>query len=226
MKNNTKKLVGIMFLSLIAVSMVSMATAQEGTVVDVPNSDQKQAMIQEGQKMTYRFRQRTQIRINASVDVEMNMDCDAMNIGTKTVDIEIQTVEGDQDIELNMTCRQEESQLGVQAGKTVRNRNRYRLNYGFAANITANQSCTAKLGMEMSASEASGKTWAYLDEEADEWVPVETEYVDGELAAVTDHFSVWTIVDSGVPVTTYVLIGAGAVAVAGIVFAVMKKKRE
>lgn len=226
MKNTSKKVIGLMFLSLIALSMFSFASADEGTVVNVPNSDKKQARIQAGEKMTYQFRQRTRIRINSSNTIEINMDCDAMNIGDKTVDIEILSVEGDADIELNMTCRQEETQLGVQAGKTVRNRVRARLNYGFVANITSNKSCNAKLGMEMTAAEAQTKTWAYLDEETDEWVPVESEYVDGELAAETDHFSVWTVVDSATNYTTYILIGVGAAAVIGIVFAVFKKKRQ
>ncbi|MBD3350897.1 MAG: hypothetical protein GF364_05365 [Candidatus Lokiarchaeota archaeon] len=202
--------------------MVSIAA---GATVEVPSSDKHSGHQNAGEETTYQFRQRTRLRINGTTEMELNMDCDAMSIGDKEMSLEITSVDGDQDIELNMTCREEESQLGVEAGKTVRNRNRVRMNYGFAVNITANQSCTAKLGMEMSQSEANGKTWAYFDEEADEWVPVESEFVDGELLASTDHFSVWTIVDDAMPITTMILIGAGAVAAVGIVLYAIKKRQ-
>jgi len=133
-----------------------------------------------GEETTYQFRQRTRIKLNASVNVDVNMDVDAMNIGTLSFSLEIEKTEDGMDIELNMTARQTEVELGVEAGKTVRARVRAIINYGFAIKLEANKSCHAKLGIAMAAEEANGKTWAYFDELGDEWIPVETEDISGE----------------------------------------------
>lgn len=210
-------------LSLFAASIASLDAVMAANV-EISGSNLHNAHQNAGDEIQYRFRQRTQVRVNSSaVPINVQMDVDAMAIGEKTFSIEVTEVEDDeQEIELNMTCRESEEQLGVQAGALVRNRNRVRMNYGFAANLTANQSCTAKLGMTMSATEAKGAAWAYFDEDAEEWVPVESEYVDGELVAITEHFSVWTIISS-TDYTMYIIIGVAGLVAVGIIFALKKK---
>ncbi|MHA1338350.1 MAG: hypothetical protein ACTSO2_00015 [Promethearchaeota archaeon] len=206
-----RKLINLFVLGFMVFSFLSLIGSAQAAEVQI-GTDLHNAHQNAGEEMTYQFRQRTRIRINSSVNVDVNMDVDALNIREKTFSLEIISTEDGSDIELNITARQTESELGIQAGETIRIRARARINYGFAANIKSNASCNAKLGMEMSAEEAKGKTWGYFDEAAEEWVPVDSEYVDGELVAITDHFSTWTIIDTGLDVATIALIGAGAIA--------------
>lgn len=209
-------------LSLFAASIASLDAVMAADV-EIPGSNLHNAHQNAGEEIQYRFRQKTQVRVNSSVPIDVIMDVDAMEIGEKSFSVEITDVtEDDKEIELNMTCRENEEQLGVQAGALVRNRNRVRMNYGFAVNLTANQTCTAELKLSMSAEEAKGAAWAYFDEAEEEWVPVESEYVDGELVAITEHFSVWTIISS-VDYTMYIVIGVAGLVAVGIIFAIKKK---
>ena len=133
--------------------------------------------------------------------------------------------EADGDLELNMTCRENEAELGVQNGQTIRNRNRHRVQQGFAIQLEANGSIKAKLGLEMSAGEAAGSEWAYYDETTEEWVPMESSYQDGMLVCNTDHFSTWTVISSGFNYMPIVYTGIVLVAILGAVV-LMKKKRN
>ncbi|MHA1585497.1 MAG: hypothetical protein ACTSXK_10245, partial [Promethearchaeota archaeon] len=84
-------------------------------------------------------------------------------------------------------------------------------------------------------------TWAYYDEQSQEFVAVETTYENGELIANSDHFSVWTVL-SGIDVSTdssmgetdseipslpgYALLGIfGLSGIAGLVLFTIKKRR-
>jgi hypothetical protein len=221
-KMNKKIILGMFMLTLFAVSIASLDTVMAANV-DIPGSDFHNAHQNAGEVTQYQFRQRTQLKINSSSPIDVNMDVDAMAIGEKTFSIEITEVENNEDIELNMTCRQTEAELGVQNGATVRNRVRAQLNYGFAMNITANKTCHALMKMTMTQTEAKTKTWAYFDEEAEEWIPVDSEYVDGELVADTEHFSVWSIIELGTDYTAYIVIGVVGVAALGIIFALKRK---
>jgi hypothetical protein len=210
---------GMVLIGTIATLSISMVAAQGDVEV---GGDHAQVKLQAQTQATYQFQHRTRIRINTSADADINMDCDAMNIGDKTFSIDI---DSDNEYQMNMTCKRDQDQLGVQNGSLVRNQYRHQVRNGFAVQIECNESVQARLGMEMSRGDAIRASWAYFDEPTEEWVEVQSSYEDGMLVAETDHFSVWTIVDSPSLTLLWVGIGVGVVAIGAIAAILIRKKR-
>jgi len=212
---------GIVIFGTVASLSTSLVIAQGD--VDV-NSNMYHITQQAQEQVTYQFRNQTRIRVNSSAPVEVDMDCDAMNVGEKLFSIEL--TNATEDISLEMTCRQVETQLGVQAGALVRNQNRYQIRAGFAIQIQTNQTVRARVGLEMTRGDALRASWAYFDDATDEWVPVASSYQNGLLVAETDHFSVWTIVEGGMATVWWIVIGVGVVSVLSLVVILAVRKKR
>ena len=211
---------GMVLLGTIATLSINMVAAQGDVEV---GADHYHDHVQAKTQTTYRFRARTRLRINSSQNVNLNMDCDAMNIGDRTFSIDVQT---DQEYEMNMSCVRDQEQLGIQNGSTVRNQHRHQVRNNFAVQLQSNMTTfQARLGMEMTRGDALRANWAYFDDATQEWVEVESSYEDGMLVAETDHFSVWTIVESGSLTGLWVGIGVGVVALGAIAAILIRKKR-
>jgi hypothetical protein len=217
-----KTFLSLGFVCLVLFGLIQTTMAAPG-LVEVAG-DQYQLQTAAMTQYQFRFRARTQVRVNSCVPLELDMDVDAMNIGDKTFDINI--TECADDCELNMTCRETEAELGVQAGLTVRNRERARLSYGFAIQIDSNETCHAQLRLSMSAAEGSTYQWAYFDEASEEWVPVESTYENGFLVAETDHFSIWTVFDASETIDfgTTAFIVVSAITILGMVLYIKKRR--
>lgn len=217
-----KSLLGLFIISIFFVGMSSFAAGVESGDTPIAG-DNAQAQIQAQVQKSYRFRARTRMRINSSVDVDVKMDVDAMKVGDQTFDIQITSADGP--VELNMTCEENEAELGIQSRKNIRNRNRNRIRENFAIKLQSNISVNAKLGLEMSESEGKRSEWAYYDESTEEWVPVDSKYKNGMVTAETDHFSIWTVTTSEATIP-FSLVGVmifGLISVAAV-FLYSKKK--
>ena len=227
-------MVGIIFFSLIFLNMLNFASASilSGPSENVSGNAYVHRI--EAQNGTVvQFQNKTRIRINCSVDIDVDIDVDATEIGEEDFYLEIGSQEGD--LQLNMTCRTKETQLGIQSGKTIRNRNRnqYRVNNSFMVKLQANGSVEAKLGLVMSEEEAQQSQWAYFHEGDDEWVPVASSYQNGMLITETDHFSVWAIISVSqeaqetptIPLPSVTIIGFSIAAVVALIMYSRKKSR-
>ena len=211
----------MVLVGVIATLSISMVAAQGGDYDEI-GGDQANKFQNQGE-ITYRFQHRTRVRINSSHDVELNMNCDSMGIGDRGFSLDIET---DGEYEMNMTCVRDQEQLGIQNGSTIRNQNRHQVRNNFAAQIECSaENLKARIGMEMTRGEAIRASWAYFDEDTEEWVEVESSYEDGMLVAETDHFSVWTIVEGGSLTLLWVGIGVGVVAIGAIAAILIRKKR-
>ncbi len=177
------------------------------------NDDMVQTQIQANNKTMYTFRNRTRLCFNSAVNIELIINCDALRIGTKDFEIEI---DADQDLQMNMTCTEEQAELGLLKGNTYQIRNRYRYQEGFCLLIQCNSSdqIQAKLKIQ-STNENRFSTWAYYDEPSEEWVTVPTTVEEGYLVAETDHFSYWTVLQ--LETENDVLIYIGIISVIGII---------
>jgi hypothetical protein len=173
----------------------------------------------------FRFRQRTQLRFNANVNLDLNAECEALRIGDKEFIIEI---EGENDLQMNMTCTREEIQLGLMMGSThrIRNRNTYRYQEGFVCSIDCNGTMlNARLRIQATNQNRVGR-WAYYDNSMEEWVTVPTTIEGGYLTAEVDHFSTWTIL---IPDYTVLVIGviigivAALIVIASVIY--IKKRK-
>ncbi|MBN2154626.1 MAG: hypothetical protein JW776_01095 [Candidatus Lokiarchaeota archaeon] len=212
---------GIFLIGAVATLSASMVAAQGDVEVGQNTYQIKQ---QAGEEYTYRFRMRTRLRINSSAPVDLNMDVDALNIGEHTFSIRV--LNATQEIEMNMTCKQNTYELGIQNGSTFRYQERNQVRSGFAIQIQTNMTVKARIGFEMTQGEARRANWAYFDEGTEEWVAVESSYEDGELVAETEHFSVWTIAESNIiSAGIWAVIGVGIVAVTALAVILIRKKK-
>ena len=228
MKKLSKILLGTFFLMILFSTITSfnvVAVGNPDETFEVP-TDTYQAQIQAHNMTMFRFRNRTQLRLNASVNLEVTFDCDALRIGDKDFALEL---EGTGDLTMNMTCTEEQQELGLMKGNTyqVRNRNRLLYQEGFVVKLECNGTFTkAKLMITASDDNRLGQ-WAYYDEAENQWVTVATAVQAGYLTAEASHFSTWTIL---LPDYTLIIVGfsigggVAALIIIGLVFYFKKRK--
>jgi len=227
MKKLSKILLGTIFLMILVSTITSfnvVAVGDPDNTVEV-SGDTTQAHIQANTMTMFRFRARTQLRVNANVNLDVDFDCEALRIGSKDFALEI---EGNGDLYMNMTCTEEQKELGLLMGYTyqIRNRNRVQYQEGFVVNLECNGTFTrARLSIRVTNENRVGQ-WAYFDEATEEWVSVPTTIEDGYLTAEVTHFSIWTIL---IPDHTILIIGlsiGGVVALIIIGSILYVKKRK
>ena len=227
MKKLSKILLGTIFLMILFSTITSfnvVAVGDPDDTVEVP-TDTYQAHIQANTMTMFQFRARTQLRVNANVNLDMNFDCEALRIGVKDFALEI---EGNGDLQMKMTCTEEQVQLGLLMGNTyqIRNRNRYQYQEGFVVDLECNGTFTrARLSIRVTNENRVGQ-WAYFDDATEEWVSVPTTVEDGYLTAEVSHFSTWTILlpDYIMIIVGFTIGGVAALILIASVFYIKKRK--
>ncbi len=227
MKKLSKILLGTIFLMILVSTVTSfnvVAVGDPDDTVEV-NGDTYEYHVHADTMTMFRYRAGTQLRLNANVNLDVNFDCEALKIGAKDFALEI---EGEGDLLMNMTCTEEQKELGLLMGYTyqIRNRNRVQYQEGFVVKLECNGTFTkAKLSI-LATNENRVGQWAYFDEATEEWVSVPTSIKDGYLTAEVTHFSTWTIL---IPDYTVLIIGlsiGGVVALIVIGSVIYLKKRK
>jgi hypothetical protein len=170
------------------------------------------------------FQQKTQIFFKSNVSIDLNLSCEAISIGDKVLIVEINSSE---ELEINMTCKEEEKELGLLKGNLYQIKNRDRQKYleGFVFSLECNNSFQAKLKLKATNENRAG-TWVYYNEDTSEWIAVETIVEDEYLVAETDHFSTWTVLipDPDYSLIIIIGIGVGVGAIVAIVIVLRKRK--
>lgn len=137
------KIVLSAFTLMIIFSLVSSVNVNAADpadqIVEVPG-DSIQTQLQSYNRTTFRFRERTQLTIYSNVEMNLNLNCEALRIADKDFIIEI---EGENNLQMNMICTREETQLGLMDGNTyrTRNRNTHRYLEGFCISIECKCVC-------------------------------------------------------------------------------------
>ncbi|MFX1275420.1 MAG: hypothetical protein ACFFBP_16910 [Promethearchaeota archaeon] len=227
-----KKVNKIVLGALLLTTLFSIISFSNASAADIPviASDNVpfEAQVQAHVRTTYRFQNQTRLTINSSVDCDMIMICEASKIGEKY--FEIQIVDAPHDLQMNMTCTEEQAELGLLLGTrhTARNRNRYVYQEAFCVALKCNATSIQARLMILATAQNGGGTWAYYDEANGEWVSVPTTIENGYLVATTNHFSTWTVLIPEVDILPYIIVGViigiiAAISVVGIV--IYKKKR-
>lgn len=233
MKTRVKFLV----LSFMVFGMLALANIELGMAAGQGNQgssenvsgNKVQKKVQAGERYTFRFQERTNISLQGDVEIDANIECNGDQIGKKDFELEL---DGDENLKLTMICTENQEQLGLMKGNTyqVRNRNRYRYEEGFCAQIEVQGEFTnAQIKMRANATNA-GAEWAYYNTTTQEWVTVQTQTQNGYLIANTNHFSTWTLlvpessgVIDGFPMAT---LGITTLAALGAsLFIIIKRKR-
>jgi len=226
MKKTQKILISIFSLMVLFSLLNVSSVAAQGTTPEEINQDWYQTRLNSSTQYNFRFRLQTQLRIMANVNIDLRIDCEPMKIGVKDFALEV-TTSGD--LTMNMTCTEEQKELGLLNGNTyqMRNRNRFQYEEGFCVRIQTNATnqIQAKLMIQATNQNQVG-TWAYYDEATEEWVSVPTTVENGYLVANVDHFSYWTILIPDFTLAIIIGIGVGAGAlVAVLAIYYWKKKR-
>lgn len=215
------------FVFLMIFSMFSMTSVLAAVPDEVPvdNEYQPQYHIEANSQAIFRFMQQTRLTFATDVDLDVIIDCDASEIGVKYFEME---VNGSGPLLMNMTCTEEQVQLGLMKGYTyrIRNRNRYLYEEGFCIQIKCNGTCDATLKIQANNKNRFG-TWAYYDEPSEEWVASATTIEDGFLVTETSHFSYWTVLIPETDLTVFIYVGAGVfIGVMALVSVYYIKKRK
>jgi len=186
-------------------------------------------VVQTGEQASYNYTNQNRLTIRNQFAYNITGDISIQSAKISNKDFIIEITEATGDMEMNMTCTEEQEQLGLLMGNRymIRNRNRFRYQEGFAVNINCN--CTeiqARLRIEANNQNRNGE-WAYYNGENGQWETVLTTVEDGYLTATTDHFSVWTILIPETNFTLWIILGGSVAAVAalGIVVYLYKRKR-
>ena len=202
-----------------------VAAANDDDKVDIDDGKRIQYYVMAENQIRFRFEEKTKVTFEANKPANLDIKCDGERIGDKDFEIE---VEADRAFNMTMNCKEEQNTKGLRKGNIIeaRNRVRYRYQEGFVADIECTEDCDAKLRIQET-EQNKGGTWAYYDEEDEEWVPVETTSEDGYLECETDHFSTWTVL---VPETDYTLIiligvGIGAAILIGAAVIIIKRRK-
>lgn len=201
-------------LSAIAVSTGSTSMEEESYTVSAHNQHQMNISVRS--------------RINISSNTDSSITGHLKSVSTlEDKEFALDVDEAPGDLTINMTCTEEEAELGLTKGNRVTARNRHRFTYReqFVVNISCNCTENLQTRLRIKATEQNREgTWAYFNESNGEWESVETQVEDGYLVADTDHFSTWTVLVPESQATIDLLMVAGIVvgviAVIGLVGAV------
>ncbi|MFX1568938.1 MAG: hypothetical protein ACFFCV_11300 [Promethearchaeota archaeon] len=226
MKKFSKILIGIFtFAMLFSLFNVNTALATPGTPIPVSGTGLYQYQVQSNHSLTWQFQLQTRLTVQANISVQGYINCsEAPKIGDKHFELEI---EAENDLEMNMTCTEEQKELGLLLGSRyqVRNRNRNLLyQEGFCIRIETNKSSSeqikAQLKIQANNRNREG-SWAYYDETEGEWVAVDTAEQNGYLVCETNHFSTWTILIPETDNAIWGFVGIGAVFAGTVIIAVV-----
>ena len=226
MKKFSQILIGIFtFTMLFSLFNVNTVLATPGTPIPVSGTGLYQYQVQSNHSLTWQFQMQTRLTVQANISVQGYINCsDAPKIGDKHFEL---VIEAENDLEMNMTCTEEQAELGLLKGHTYQARNRNRnLLYqeGFCIRIETNKSGSeqikAQLKIQANNRNREG-SWAYYDETEGEWVAVDTAEQNGYLVCETNHFSTWTILIPETDNAIWGFMGVGAVFVGAVIIAVI-----
>lgn len=193
MKNIVRKLSLWTFLGLVVVSMsiMNVAATPQGPNQTNVGGNQHQGTIAGNTTNQYMFQNRFQFQLRVNQTLDVDIDCDDPLLADRSFEMDLNTSEC---VRVEMNIRSENSDIGLTNGSRVQNRNRnqYRYQEQFMINVSLNESCQVQARLAIN-SEDSNATWAYYDEENEEFIPVESHYENGMVVANTDHFSLWTV---------------------------------
>ncbi len=215
----------IAFLMLFSIFGVTNAFAATPAEVMVNDEHLYNYQIEAHNEVMFRFMLQTRLTFITDVDLEVNIDCDASAIKSKDFVLE---VNGSGPLLMNMTCTEEQMELGLMNGFTYQNRIRHRYLYqeGFCVQIKCNGTCDAKLKIQANNRNQNGQ-WARYNEDSEQWETVPTTIEEGYLVAETSEFSYWTILIPQADITVFIIIGVVViVAIVAIVSVLVLRKRK
>ncbi|MFX1417690.1 MAG: hypothetical protein ACFE9N_02090 [Promethearchaeota archaeon] len=197
------------FLMLFSIFNVTSVLAVEPTEINVNDEAPYQYQVEANNQVMFRFMAQTRLTFITNVDLEGIINCEASKIGSKNFVIE---VNGSGPLLMNMTCTEEQVQLGLMKGFTYRLRNRHRYLYeeGFCVQLKCNGTCDAKLKIQANNRNQNGQ-WARYNEQTRAWETVQTTIQDNYLVTETSEFSTWTILIPQPDNTLLIVVGIGGI---------------
>jgi hypothetical protein len=212
-------ILGIILLSSMGSTMVANAAPGDPPVETNVDSDEFSKNVGAGETHQFRVRNKFQFRLQTNASLELQVGCETDKMGDRSFEMDLETASGQK---LTLQFKAGDENLGLKEGNQVKSQNRYRYREMFMVNASLNSSAGVRATLRI-ATENEGDTWAYYDEDKQEFVPVETKYENGMLVAQTDHFSVWTILEEESTIDGFTLLGLFTII--GIVGLFLKRRK-
>ncbi len=191
-----KKFITVPLLGLILIGMFgSMAYASADDVIENPgNGNQYRGTIAGNETKNYMFNNRLRFQLQTNVSMVVDIESDCENAQDKNMSMVLNTTENR---ELTMKITNSNDELALYNGSIVmaQNQVQYRFENQYIYNISLNGTDAVQAQLRTQADDPMA-TWAYLNEDTNEWVPVQSQYENGFVYANTDHFSVWTVLST------------------------------
>ncbi|UCC18554.1 MAG: hypothetical protein JSV62_10635 [Promethearchaeota archaeon] len=226
MRKISKITLGVfVFLMLFSIFNITSALAVDPTEIPVNDETAYQYQVEANSQVMFRYMTQTRLTFITDVDIEGVINCEASKIGSKNFIIE---VNGSGPLLMNMTCTEEQVQLGLMKGFTYRLRNRYRYLYeeGFCIQIQCNGTCVAKLKLQSNHRNQNGQ-WARYNEQIKSWETVATTLEEGFLVTETSGFSYWTILIPQPDTTLIIVISIGGIiGIIALITVLLLRKRK
>ncbi|MFW9968848.1 MAG: hypothetical protein ACFFDF_01525 [Candidatus Odinarchaeota archaeon] len=213
------------FLMLFSMFNITSVLAVDPTEVPVNQESLYEYQIEANHEVRLRFMAQTCLTFMSDVDLEVNINCDASQIREKDFKM---VVNGSGPLLMNMTCTEEQAELGLMKGYTyrMRNRNRYLYEEGFCIHIKCNGTCDAELKIQANNRNQNGQ-WARYNENSEEWELVPSTIEDGYLVAETSEFSYWTVLIPQPDNTVLVIVTIGGIlGIVAVISVIVFKKRK
>ncbi len=231
-KKNNKKTLSL-FLGLFIISMITINTVPikgMGLIEDIADDFIDHAIaVNETSEFTFKNQFKFQIRTNESINLNMDVDVDA--VGQREFALELNTSNAGEDMELLIQVKAENSDIGLKDGEQVKNQNQNQYQYKekFMVNLSLDKDCEINAQLKLKTQDRNA-TWAYYNNITEEFVLVESIYIDGEIVATTNHFSIWTVLtpeDEANGLPGYTMIGGFiGIAIVGTIIVVNKKIKK
>ena len=214
-------LTATILFSLMA-SLSSVAAQGEPKPV-VVTQNQYQGTIAGNETNEYTFRNSFQFQIRTNQTIDLDLDVDVDEVGDREFGLELNCSEA---LDLEVQIRATNDELGMTNGSQIQNT--YQYQERFVVNLTLDGECgDLQARLRINITDDGEHTWAYYDEDASEFVPVQSTYANGELTADTTHFSTWTVLTIAEEETTIpgytALGGVLGLGVLGLVFITKRK---
>ncbi|MHA1618075.1 MAG: hypothetical protein ACTSVZ_02265, partial [Promethearchaeota archaeon] len=157
------------------------------------SQNQYQARLTANQSYQFTFQNRFNFTFMGNTTTDIDVEVDVNAVGEREFGLELNST---QSRTMTMTINGSAEMYQLTNGSVVavqtQDQYRYRFLEGIVIEIEVNDTEPLQAELRLRV-QNENTTWAYYDEATEEWVPVQSRYVEGELIAETDHFSLWTI---------------------------------
>lgn len=230
---NKQKINSLMIFILILTFTSQVAVAMPGDLPGIPNLDEIIPVNVIGMNVTNNisanapvaFEFQNNLLVGISTDTNLNLDLfvDTDNVRDHNFSLALSAPNG---LELNIQISGNYTDFNLNLDGVVQVDGNgtyvYKEDFIIELDLDNEEQMSADLAIN---TEDTNAVWAYFDEVALKWIPVQSQYENGMLIARTDHFSTWTVLSQEAELNIPGYASLGSILIIGLVglFIITKK---